>query len=58
VELIDPFSVRVVVEQASTDLPALLRRLEEREITVEESSEVPVDWDETFIALVGTEERA
>ena len=57
VDLTDPFSVRVVVEQASTDLPALLRRLEERGITVEESSEVPVDWDETFIALVGADEQ-
>jgi ABC-2 type transport system ATP-binding protein len=57
VDLIDAFTVRVVVEQASADLPALLRHVEERGITIEESSEVPVDWDETFIALVGAEEH-
>jgi ABC-2 type transport system ATP-binding protein len=54
VQLIDAFSVRLVVEHASADLPALLRRFEELGIAIEESSEVPVDWDETFIALVGT----
>jgi ABC-2 type transport system ATP-binding protein len=58
VDLIDPFSVRVVVDQASTDLPALLRRFEELGITIEESSEVPVDWDETFIALVRADEQS
>jgi ABC-2 type transport system ATP-binding protein len=58
VDLIDAHSVRVVVERASTDLPALLRRFEELGIAIEESSEVPVDWDEAFIALVQTEDDA
>jgi ABC-2 type transport system ATP-binding protein len=50
---VDPYRLRVVVERAESDLPELLRRFEDAHIAVEESSEVPVDWDETFIALVG-----
>jgi ABC-2 type transport system ATP-binding protein len=55
---IDERGVRVVVEQASTDLPELLRELDELGIDVEESAEVPVDWDEVFIALIGPKERS
>ena len=48
----------VVVDQSSSDVPKLLRRLEERGIVVEESADVPVDWDEVFIALVKPKERS
>ena len=58
VTLIDPHGVRIVVDDAASDLPELVRRFEERSIAVEESSEVPVDWDETFIALVGAGDTA
>ena len=34
-------------------LPRILERLDALGVDVEESGEVPVDWDETFIALVG-----
>ena len=54
VDLEDPFTVRVVVDHAASELPALLRRLEELDVGVEESNEVHADWDEAFIALVGT----
>ncbi len=53
VTMIDPTQVRIVVDKASADLPQLLRHLETLGVAVEESAEVPVDWDETFIALVG-----
>ncbi len=53
VDRIDPVQVRIVVEQASSDVPRLLRELESIGIVVEESADVPVDWDEVFIALVG-----
>lgn len=56
VDRIDRSSVRIVVEQSSSDVPKLLRRLEELDIAVDESSDVPVDWDEVFIALVGSRE--
>jgi ABC-2 type transport system ATP-binding protein len=56
VDAVDATQVRIVLSQASSDLPDLLRRLEAAEIVVEESSEVPVDWDEAFIALVGERE--
>ena len=45
--------VRVVVETTSDVLPRILERLDALGVDVEESGEVPVDWDETFIALVG-----
>ena len=51
-------ALRAVVERASSDLPQLLRRCEELGIGIEESNEVPVDWDEAFIALVGEREQA
>jgi ABC-2 type transport system ATP-binding protein len=57
-ERLDEQSVRIVVEQSSTDLPELLRRLDEQGITVEESADVPIDWDEVFIALIGPKERS
>ena len=58
VESIDTTQVRIVVEQASSDLPGLLRRFETLDIGIEESAEVPVDWDETFIALVGPKDES
>jgi ABC-2 type transport system ATP-binding protein len=58
VDRIDESSVCVVVDQSSSDVPKLLRRLEERNIVVEESADVPVDWDEVFIALVKPKERS
>jgi ABC-2 type transport system ATP-binding protein len=58
VDRIDQQSVRIVVEQSSTDLPELLRQLDELGIAVEESADVPVDWDEVFIALIGPKERS
>ena len=58
VESIDTTQVRIVVEQASSDLPNLLRRFETLDIGIEESAEMPVDWDETFIALVGPKDEA
>ena len=45
--------IRVVVEATSDVLPRILERLSALGVDVEESGEVPVDWDETFIALVG-----
>jgi ABC-2 type transport system ATP-binding protein len=56
VESIDRFSVRIVVEQSSSDVPKLLRELEAQDIAVEEAADVPVDWDEVFIALVAPRE--
>ena len=53
VESIDPTQVRIVVDQASADLPRLTRRFEELDIAIEESAEMPIDWDEIFITLVG-----
>ena len=52
-QTVDPYRLRVVVDQAGTGLPDLLHRFEDAGVDVEESSEVPVDWDEAFIALVG-----
>jgi ABC-2 type transport system ATP-binding protein len=52
-QTVDPYRLRVVVDQAASGLPDLLHRFEEAGVEVEESSEVPVDWDEAFIALVG-----
>lgn len=57
VDRIDQSNVRVVVEQSSSDLPELLRRLAELSIEVEESADVPVDWDEVFIALITPKKR-
>ncbi len=48
--------VRVIAESASEVLLRILDRLDELGIGVEESGAVPVDWDETFIALVGERE--
>jgi ABC-2 type transport system ATP-binding protein len=45
--------VRVIAESASEVLLRILDRLDELGVGVEESGAVPVDWDETFIALVG-----
>ncbi|MGB0113335.1 MAG: hypothetical protein WBP59_08970, partial [Ilumatobacteraceae bacterium] len=53
---IDARTVRVIADHASDVLPRLLERLGAIDVGVRESGEVPVDWDETFIALVG--ERA
>ena len=53
IESIDNTQVRIVVEQASSELPTLMRRFEALDIGIEESAEMPVDWDETFITLVG-----
>ncbi len=53
VDRIDHTQVRIVVDQSSSDVPRLLRELEGAGIAVEESTDVPVDWDEVFIALVG-----
>lgn len=58
VDRIDQSNVRVVVEQSSSDLPELLRRLAELSIEVEESADVPVDWDEVFIALITPKKRS
>lgn len=58
IDRIDDSSVRIVVERSSSDMPKLLRRLEELGIDVHESSDVPVDWDEVFIALVGPKESS
>jgi ABC-2 type transport system ATP-binding protein len=58
VDRIDRSSVRVVVEDTSTDVPNLLRRMDELGLGVEESADVPVDWDEVFIALVGPKDRS
>jgi ABC-2 type transport system ATP-binding protein len=58
VDRIDGTSVRIVVEQSSSDMPKLLRRLEELDHAVDESTDVAVDWDEVFIALVGPKERS
>jgi ABC-2 type transport system ATP-binding protein len=55
-QTVDPYRLRLVVDQAASDLPDLLRRFEAADIDVEESVEVPVDWDEAFIALVGRRE--
>lgn len=57
VDVIDRSRLRLVVDQAPTDLPLIMRHLDEAGIGVKESSEVPVDWDEAFIALVGPRER-
>ena len=58
VDRIDRSSVRIVVEQSSSDVPKVLRRLEEFGSPVDESADVPVDWDEVFIALVGPKESS
>ncbi len=58
VDRIDRSSVRVFVEQSSSDVPKLLHRLEELGVDVEDSADVPVDWDEVFIALIGPRERS
>jgi ABC-2 type transport system ATP-binding protein len=55
VEPIDRSTVRIVVAQSSSDVPKLLRELEAQDIAVEEAADVPVDWDEVFIALVAPE---
>jgi ABC-2 type transport system ATP-binding protein len=57
VDVIDRSRLRIVVDQASTDLPLIMRHLEEVGVGVKESAEVPVDWDEAFIALVGPREH-
>ncbi|HSP28875.1 MAG TPA: ABC transporter ATP-binding protein [Ilumatobacteraceae bacterium] len=58
VDRIDRTNVRVVVEHSSSDVPKLLHRLEELGVEVEDSTDVPVDWDEVFIALIGPRERS
>jgi ABC-2 type transport system ATP-binding protein len=57
VDSIDRTSVRIVVDQSSSDVPKLLRALEEIGVVVEESSDVAVDWDEVFIALIGSKDN-
>lgn len=56
VDRIDRTSARIVVEQSASDVPRLLRELERSGIVVEESADVPIDWDEVFIALVEPKE--
>ena len=51
-----PKRMRVVVGRTADVLPRILERLDALGVGVEESGEVPVDWDETFIALVGERE--
>lgn len=55
-QVASPKRVRVVVERTAEVLPRILERLGALDVAVEESGEVPVDWDETFIALVGERE--
>lgn len=57
VDSVDRTTVRIVVDQSSSDVPKLLRRLEELGVVVEDSSDVSVDWDEVFIALVGPKDN-
>jgi len=58
VSVVDASRLRLVADHASEVLPAILARLDELGVAVEESGEVPVDWDETFIELVGERERS
>ena len=53
VSVVDASRLRLVADHASEVLPAILARLDELGVSVEDSGEVPVDWDETFIELVG-----
>lgn len=46
--------MRVVVDHAGTALAQIQARLAELGVTVEEAAEIPVDWDEAFIALVAS----
>jgi ABC-2 type transport system ATP-binding protein len=52
VSIVEPRRLRIVVEDAATNLAHVLTSLDEASIDVEESREIPVDWDEAFIALV------
>lgn len=52
VRWLDQYRLRVIVEGAGRALPAIQQHLDGLGIGVEESAEVPVDWDATFIALV------
>ncbi len=54
--IVGPKRVRVVAVRTAEVLPRVLERLGALGLAVEESGEVPVDWDETFIALVGEPE--
>ena len=56
VSVVDASRLRLVADHASEVLPAILARLDELGVGVEDSGEVPVDWDETFIELVGERE--
>ncbi len=56
VHVVDASQLRLVVDHASEVLPEILTRLDALGVGVEDSGEVPVDWDETFIALVGERE--
>jgi ABC-2 type transport system ATP-binding protein len=53
VRVVDASRLRVVADRASEALAAVLAGLDDMGVGVEDSGEVPVDWDETFIALVG-----
>jgi len=56
VHVVDASRLRLVADHASEVLPTVLTRLDELGVGVEDSGEVPVDWDETFIELVGERE--
>ena len=56
VHVVDASRLRLVADHASKVLPTILARLDELGVGVEDSGEVPVDWDETFIELVGERE--
>ena len=56
VSVVDASRLRLVADHAAEVLPAILARLDELAVGVEDSGEVPVDWDETFIELVGERE--
>jgi ABC-2 type transport system ATP-binding protein len=58
VDVVDASRLRVVADRASEVLGEALARLEDIGVGVEDSGEVPVDWDETFIALVGERQPA
>ncbi len=56
VHVVDAMRLRLVADNATEVLPTVLARLDELGVGVEDSGEVPVDWDETFIELVGVRE--
>jgi ABC-2 type transport system ATP-binding protein len=57
-DIVDARRLRIVVDDAAVDMATVLAGLTDAGVEVDESREIPVDWDEVFIELVHEEPAA